>query len=211
VVQVRDRRSRQKKPAQGSDTAVTTAPMNREKILATALTLFVERGFSGTPTALISKEAGVSTGTLFFYFKTKEELIDTLYTCIKQEAAEALSPGSRKDKTIAGKIRHYMANAVAWGLQNPKKITFMEQFANSPFVSKGAHEEGTSHFLFMEDLVHDGIREGSIRPIDVNLLFYIMGSSIGAIIELASKEQDPGRRQKVVDDGLDLIMGGMRA
>ncbi len=104
-----------------------------------------------------------------------------------------------------------MANAVAWGIQNPKKITFMEQFANSPFVSKGAHEEGTSHFLFMEDLVHDGIREGSIRPIDVNLLFCIMGSSIGAIIELASKEQDPGRRQKVVDDGLDLIMGGMRA
>jgi len=39
---------------------------NREKILTTALALFTERGFFGTPTSLISKEAGVATGTLFF-------------------------------------------------------------------------------------------------------------------------------------------------
>ena len=44
----------------------------REAILDTALVLFTERGFFGTPTSMISKEAGVATGTLFFYFKTKE-------------------------------------------------------------------------------------------------------------------------------------------
>ena len=43
----------------------------REAILETALVLFTERGFYGTPTAMISREAGVATGTLFFYFKNK--------------------------------------------------------------------------------------------------------------------------------------------
>ena len=45
----------------------------------TAPTLFTELGFHGTPTSLIAQEAGVATGTLFHYFKMKEELIENLY------------------------------------------------------------------------------------------------------------------------------------
>ena len=48
-------------------------------IMNTALKLFTERGFHGTSTAQISKELGVGTGTLFNYFPTKEELINSLY------------------------------------------------------------------------------------------------------------------------------------
>jgi hypothetical protein len=58
----------------------------------------------------------------------------------------------------------------------------------------------------MENLVENGIRDGSIRTIDKNLLFCIIGSSLGAMIEIASNEQDTGRRQKTVDDGLELII-----
>ena len=184
---------------------------NREKILATALMLFVERGFSGTPTALISKKAGVATGTLFFYFKTKEELIDALYMRIKSEAAEALCQGIGKEKTAAEKLKHIGANAVAWGIQNPDKMKFMEQFANSPFVSVGAHEEGMSRFLFLQDIVQDGILEGSIQKIDKTLIFSILASSVAGIIERVSAEHDPDRRQELVDEGLRLIFGGLMA
>jgi len=43
----------------------------RTAIIEAALKLFTERGFHGTSTAQISKEAGVATGTLFNYFPTK--------------------------------------------------------------------------------------------------------------------------------------------
>src|SRR5271169_2422292 len=95
---------------------------NREKILATALTLFTSRGFFGTPTSLISKEAGVSTGTLFFYFKTKEELIDTIYRRVKEEAAKEMCKGVDKQKTAKAKIRRLGTNAVEWGIKNPAKL-----------------------------------------------------------------------------------------
>ena len=53
--------------------------MNEKKqsILDASLKLFVENGFHGTSTAEIAKTAEVATGTLFHYFKTKEELIKT--------------------------------------------------------------------------------------------------------------------------------------
>ncbi len=46
----------------------------RTTIMKAALKLFTERGFHGTSTAQISREAGVATGTLFNYFPTKEDL-----------------------------------------------------------------------------------------------------------------------------------------
>ncbi|MDD1690462.1 MAG: TetR/AcrR family transcriptional regulator [Methanoregula sp.] len=187
------------------------SPDKQEAILATALTLFTERGFAGTPTSLISKEAGVATGTLFFYFRTKEDLIDTLYRRVKSEAAQAMCQGLDKEKTAKDKLRRLGKNAAGWGIQNPAKLKFMEQFAYSPFVSTSAHEEGMSHFLFLEDLVRDGIRNGEIRDVDPSGLFCIMASALSGLIAHALLTDDPAEREKIIGNGLDFIWFGMKA
>jgi AcrR family transcriptional regulator len=46
----------------------------KEQILAAALELFRKHGLDGTTTKQISKRAGIAEGTLFNYFKTKEDL-----------------------------------------------------------------------------------------------------------------------------------------
>src|ERR1041384_6275946 len=46
----------------------------KEQILAAALQLFREHGLEGTTTRQISKRARIAEGTLFNYFKTKEDL-----------------------------------------------------------------------------------------------------------------------------------------
>jgi AcrR family transcriptional regulator len=187
------------------------SPDKQEAILATALALFTERGFFGTPTSLISKEAGVATGTLFFYFKTKEDLIDTLYRRVKSEAAQAMRQGLSKEKTPSAKLRRLGHNAVAWGIENPQKRKFMEQFAHSPFVSTSAQEEGMSHFLFLKDLVQDGIRAGEIRDADPTLLFCMMASSFSGLIARASATKDPAEREEIISEGMDFVWNGMKA
>jgi AcrR family transcriptional regulator len=187
------------------------APDKQEAILSTALTLFSERGFFGTPTSLISKEAGVATGTLFFYFRTKEDLIDTLYRRVKSEAAQAMGRDLAKEKTPLAKLRRLGHNAVAWGIENPKKLKFMEQFAHSPFVSTSAQEEGMSQFIFLQDLVQEGIRAGAIRDTDPPLLFCMMASALSDLITRASAADDPEEREKIIEEGLDFVWNGMKA
>src|SRR5215469_6511149 len=46
----------------------------REAILRAALELFAKQGFYKTTTKAISRKAGIAEGTLFNYFKTKEDL-----------------------------------------------------------------------------------------------------------------------------------------
>ncbi|MGB7788894.1 TetR/AcrR family transcriptional regulator [Methanoregula sp.] len=184
-------------------------PDKQEAILNTALTLFTERGFFGTPTSMISKEAGVGTGTLFFYFKTKEDLIDTLYRRIKSEAAQAMCQGIGTEKGTKAKLRRLWFNAVEWGIQNPAKMKFMEQFAYSPFVSTTAHEEGMSHFHFMQDLVREGIREGVVRDFDPPLLFCMMASSLSGLIARVSLTDDPVEREAIIGQGLEFVWNGL--
>jgi AcrR family transcriptional regulator len=183
----------------------------QEAILKTALTLFVERGFFGTPTSLISKEAGVATGTLFFYFRTKEELIDTLYLRVKAEAAEAMCRGLDREPDAKAKLNLLGRNAIAWGMEHPEKMKFMEQFAHSPFVSTTAQEEGMSRFLFMQDLILQGIREGTVRDIDPGLLIFMMASSFSGLIARVAAAGSASERDAIIEQGMEFVWRGISA
>lgn len=52
----------------------------RERILDSARRLFATRGYRGTPTKDIAIEAGVATGTVFYYFPTKHDLLEAVAT-----------------------------------------------------------------------------------------------------------------------------------
>ena len=183
----------------------------REAILETALVLFCERGFYGTPTSLISREAGVATGTLFFYFPTKEELIDTLYRQVKGEAGAALKAGVEREPTVKQKLCRVWENAIAWAAENPDKYRFMEQFAHSPFVSSTAHEEGMSHFLFLLELIREGIREGIIRDYDPALLCSILATSLSGLAPRIIAEKDPAQKALLTRQALAFLWNGLAA
>jgi AcrR family transcriptional regulator len=71
----------------------------RNAILDAATRLFAERGLAAAPTSEISSLAGVAEGTLFTYFGTKDELINSLYRELKLELADAMmSDFPRKTK-----------------------------------------------------------------------------------------------------------------
>lgn len=55
------------------------AERTRRHILETALRLFRERGYVGTTMRAIASEAGVSVGSAYYYFKSKEHLIQAYY------------------------------------------------------------------------------------------------------------------------------------
>lgn len=52
--------------------------LTRKKLIEVAIKLFGNNGILNTKTIDISKEAGVSHGTVFSHFKTQEELLDTV-------------------------------------------------------------------------------------------------------------------------------------
>lgn len=68
-------------PGVAKDEAATTSKgeRTRERILQTALGMFLEQGYDKTTMRAIAKGAGVSVGNAYYYFKSKEHLIQAFY------------------------------------------------------------------------------------------------------------------------------------
>jgi AcrR family transcriptional regulator len=64
---------------------VARSEQTRALIVETALRLFRERGYEATTMRAIAKEAGVSVGNAYYYFGSKEELIQAYYDELQEE------------------------------------------------------------------------------------------------------------------------------
>ena len=99
----------------------------RNAILDAATRLFAERGLTAAPTSEISKQAGVAEGTLFTYFRTKDDLINALYREIKLELADAMMSDFPRKQNVATRLRHVWDRYVNWGIANPKQRKVLAQ------------------------------------------------------------------------------------
>ncbi|MCP4314886.1 MAG: TetR/AcrR family transcriptional regulator [Hyphomicrobiales bacterium] len=81
------------------------APNNRNHILKTAETLFVDKGFDGTSVDSIAKTAGVNKALIYYYFKNKDDVILSLFSEMAlemgREANEADVPRDDADALTA--------------------------------------------------------------------------------------------------------------
>ncbi|SDY10263.1 DNA-binding transcriptional regulator, AcrR family [Evansella caseinilytica] len=69
----------------------TDGGLTKERILQVAEKLFSESGFDGTGVDKIAKEAGINKGSIYYHFKDKNDIIESLFHNILQEVEEHLN------------------------------------------------------------------------------------------------------------------------
>ncbi|GGH10138.1 TetR/AcrR family transcriptional regulator [Pedobacter zeae] len=146
----------------------------KQHLLDTALKLFVEFGFHGTPTAKIAKEAGLSSGTLFYFFSTKDELVTSLYVDIKGKMTAAIMADIEGETSIKRLIEGYFKTPLFWALNNPIEFSFTVQFSNSPYLNQLAAKEIDSHIKPFLTILKRGVKEGVLKKIDPELIFALV-------------------------------------
>jgi len=115
---------------------VSSQSIDKQKeILAAALKLFAAYGFHGTPTSKIAKEAGVANGTLFHYYKTKEDLIVSLYLDIKIRMSAHVEDHAKIGKNVKDNFKSQYVQVLLWSLQNKDEFQFLQQFTASPYAA----------------------------------------------------------------------------
>ena len=100
------------------------APEKRERILHAAIKEFSSLGFSAANTNTIAKKAGISVGSLFKYFETKEDLYLILVHYAADTLEQTLKPVLESDKDVLEKVD----SIIALILENPApELTLMYQ------------------------------------------------------------------------------------
>jgi AcrR family transcriptional regulator len=176
----------------------------RNAILDAATGLFAERGLAAAPTSEISKRASVAEGTLFTYFGTKDELINSLYREIKLELADAMMSDFPRKKNVRTRLRHIWDRYVNWGIANPKQRKVLAQLQVSEVLTKESKDAGGAPFVEFQTMIRDAI-EGRVfrNDLPAELISKSLAALVEATIDLTVS--NPSKANKYRDSGFQMF------
>src|SRR3979411_2458743 len=167
----------------------------RNAILDAATRLFAERGLTAAPTSEISKAAGVAEGTLFTYFKTKDDLINALYREIKLELADAMMSDFPRKKHVRTRLRHAWDRYVNWGIAHPKQRKVLGQLQVSEALTKESKDASGPPFVEFQIMIRDAIEQRVFRnDLPAELVSKALAALVEATIDLTVSNPSKGKQ-----------------
>ena len=180
----------------------------RNAILEAATRVFAERGLTAAPTSEISRRAGVADGTLFTYFKTKDDLINALYCDIKLELADAMMSEFPRKKSVHTRVRHIWDRYVNWGVNNPGQRRVLAQLQVSGVLSKESIEAGSAPFVEMQNMIRNAVEQHILRAgLPIELISKMMAASAEATRDLIVLK--PAMANKYRNGGFEIYWAGI--
>ncbi|MCG8636485.1 MAG: TetR/AcrR family transcriptional regulator [Desulfobacterales bacterium] len=181
-----------------------------EQILEASLKLFTENGFHATPISLIADTAGVGAGTIYRYFKNKEDLINELYEMSKKRMADFIFRGVDKKPATKEKFKTLWVNMFEFILNQPREFLFLEQFANTPLINSETREAVDKFFLPVKTLVMEAWENNEIVQIQGEFVWAFLS---GPVISL-SKMNRSGKielTEKSISESFEVFWKGLEA
>jgi AcrR family transcriptional regulator len=87
-----------------TESATAKGEQTRELILSTALRLFREQGYGKTTMRAIATEAGVSVGNAYYYYSSKEHLMQAYYDHLQEQHREAVESILASEKAFVPRL-----------------------------------------------------------------------------------------------------------
>jgi AcrR family transcriptional regulator len=143
-----------------------------KELLASAIELFVERGFASTRLEDVARRAGVSKGTLYLYYANKEDLFKAVVRqTILPMIDDAETSVAEFDGHSAELLRHVILSWwVRIGATKASGISklILAEADNFPELARFYQEEVmTRRMRMISNMLERGIRRGEFRAIDV--------------------------------------------
>jgi AcrR family transcriptional regulator len=161
------------------DAAVKLKDDEKLRAIARAtFTLVEQTGLSGLTMAAIAREAGLATGTLYVYFKSKEELLVALYEQAKTETAASLMKGDDPRAPFRSRFRHMWKNWLEHRLKHYAQMVFMEQYYNSPWFSDVSRDLSVRLFKDWVDLIETAKAQQILKDVPTPMLINSFGGSV---------------------------------
>ena len=132
-------------------------------------------GIGGLKMSLIAKEAEVAAGTIYLYYKNKQDLLNAVYTKLKTEGFFSVI-GKIEHLPIEVQIFRLWEVAFEYLVSNADKSLFIEQFELSPMITPENKTLEVDTMSYLNQTLDKAKEKGIIKPIDNQIIIsMIMG------------------------------------
>jgi TetR/AcrR family fatty acid metabolism transcriptional regulator len=186
----------------------------RARILEAAIKVFAERGFHSATVAEIARAAGVADGTIYLYFKGKDDLLLRLFDEKMTEILAESRSELAKERTAPARLARFIELHLELVERNPDlaSVMIVELRQSAHFIKAADRAKLAAYVDLIAEVVKDGQDKGEltagISPATVKRAIF------GALDELALGWLVSGRRtslKKTAAEVAEWFVRGLKA
>jgi len=185
-----------------------------QQIIDAAIRVFARNGYYNSRVSDIAKEAGIAAGTIYLYFKTKDEILVTLFREQMASFVDRLQKAIATEPDALSKLRRLIALHFQVLESNPDlaEVVQVELRQGNKFFRGASAHEVAAYFALIASVLEEGVETGLFRkdlPIKVatKLLF-------GALDQMTTSWVLGKRRYRLsetADAVADIFLRGVAA
>jgi TetR/AcrR family transcriptional regulator, repressor of fatR-cypB operon len=155
----------------------------RDDILAATLDLISEEGLQSITFSKIFKRANVGSGTVYNYFKNKEELVGELYVRTIDLFSDVILRNYDHSESVFVCFKRLLTNMAYFSREYQKEQWFLENYSHSPFISEEIRNREISAMTECIFLIQRGTEQGLIRKIHPMMCVQMINGMLTAAIQ----------------------------
>jgi AcrR family transcriptional regulator len=189
-----------------------------QELLAAALHLFVERGFAATRLDDVAKAAGVSKGTLYLYFSSKEDLFKTV---VEESVIPMIGAAEEMISQFEGTTEELLKLVMYtwWESMGTTSLSglpklMMAEAGNFPEVAKYYQEEVIERGNRMvAGILQRGVERGEVAAVDLDIMPRLLSAPM--VMMMMWKHScgvcsvEPEKLPHYLEHYIDLILHGI--
>ena len=140
-------------------------PDKPQQIIEAAVRVFARRGYYNSRVSDIAREAGIAAGTIYLYFKTKDDILVTLFRDKMAEFVGTLRKAIAGEPDAASKIRRLVSLHFSMLEENPDlaEVVQVELRQGQKFFRGASSQEIGAYFALIGSVLEEGVAQGRFR------------------------------------------------
>ena len=186
----------------------------KNQILDAAMAVFARSGFHEARMDDIVQESGLSKGTLYWYFKSKEEIITAISQRLFATDIEQVENLLKAEGTVSERLQQLMRDRVQ-GLQEMSGMVAIL----FEFYAAALHQDGVRQFIkvyfknfyeLMVALIQQGIERGELRPVNVDAAATALDALFEGLIVRWFIDSDAVQWASLGEAAIRLMLDGLK-
>lgn len=178
----------------------------RDTILSAAASVIAARGVSAS-TYAISTSAGIAEGTLFTYFKSKDELINTLYKELKLGLAATMLDGYPRAGSVRSRMQHIWNKYIDWGMAHPEQLAVLNKVSVYEGLTDDCRSAAMAPFAEIINLAQDARQQKLLRDIPDPFIMAMMSAQAEMTMHFIKTEPASAETYKTM--GFEMYWNGI--
>ncbi len=190
--------------------------ITRERIFQAALKIFAVHGFEGARMDKIAAEVGINKASLYFHFKSKEEIFRELFHDIIQKYTDKMKAivTGYKDLSCKERLKAIYKEYLEYNLDNPEmdfwnRIYYLPPSNLREEIIAITSESKKEFVADLTEIMENGIKHKELRPMDpshmANTYYYIL-----TCIDLSSGLMDMEQALLDMDNSFEVLWNGIK-